>query len=61
MIIFVGEPDDFAAGAAEFALQRHNALGRRVEMLLEELFENVHSIGFRHSAAMNLLGLIVLA
>jgi len=30
-------------------------------MLLEELFENVHSIGFRHSAAMNLLGLIVLA
>jgi len=26
---------------------------RRVEMLLEKLFENVHSIEFRHSAPMN--------
>jgi hypothetical protein len=39
-IFFVGEADDFAAGTAEFALEREDALGRRVEMLLEELFEN---------------------
>jgi len=38
---FVGEADDFAAGAAEFALERDDMLGRSVEMLLEELFENV--------------------
>ena len=38
----VGQPNDFAAGAAEFALQRHDAVGRRVEMLLEEFLENVH-------------------
>ena len=37
-----GQPDDLAPGAAELALQRQYLLGRRVEMLLEELFENVH-------------------
>ncbi len=35
------ETDDLAAGTAEFALERHDALWRCVEMLLEELFENV--------------------
>src|SRR6266851_514843 len=35
------ETDDLAAGTAELALERHNALWRSVEMLLEELFENV--------------------
>src|SRR5436309_14419046 len=38
----VGQPNDFAAGAAEFALQRHDAVGRRGEMVLEEFLENVH-------------------
>ena len=38
----VGEPDDIATGAAELALQRLHALGRRVEMLLKEFLENVH-------------------
>ncbi len=47
VIFFVGEPDDFAAGTAELALQRHDALGRRVEMLLEEFFENVQGHGFQ--------------
>jgi hypothetical protein len=35
---FVREADDFAAGAAEFALERLNARWRRVEVLLEEFF-----------------------
>ena len=35
---FVGEADDFAAGAAELALERLNARWRRVEVLLEEFF-----------------------
>jgi hypothetical protein len=52
-VFFIGEADDFATGAAEFTLERGDALGRRVEMLLEEFFENVHSIDFRHSAPMN--------
>jgi len=30
-----GEPDDFAAGAAEFALERLDALDRQMKMLLE--------------------------
>ena len=37
-----GQPDDLASRAAEFSLQRLHLLGRRVEMLLEKLFENVH-------------------
>jgi hypothetical protein len=40
--VFVGEPDDLAAGTAELALERLNALGRCVKMLLEEFVENVH-------------------
>ena len=39
---FVGEADDFAAGAAEVTLERLDERGRRVEMLLEERFEDVH-------------------
>jgi len=35
LVFFVGEADDFAAGAPEIALERGDALGRRVEMLLE--------------------------
>ena len=35
---FVGKADDFPAGAAEFALERDDARGRSVEVLLEELF-----------------------
>jgi hypothetical protein len=41
-MFFVREADDFAAGAAKLALERDNALGRRVKMVLEELFENFH-------------------
>ncbi len=48
-VFFVGEPDDLAAGTAQLALQRHDALGRCVEMLLEKFFENVHECGFRLS------------
>jgi len=50
-VFFVDEPDDFASGAAEFALQRQNALWRRVEMLLEELFENVQGHEFQSSVS----------
>jgi hypothetical protein len=39
---FVRKADDFAAGTPEFSLEREDMLGRSVEMLLEELFENVH-------------------
>jgi hypothetical protein len=53
VVFLIGEPDDFAAGTAEFALERDDALGRCVKMLFEELLENVHSVEFRHSAAMN--------
>src|SRR6267378_2171353 len=49
-VFFVGEPDDFAAGAAEFDLQRLDMLWRRLEMLLEELFENVQGHGFPSDA-----------
>ncbi len=41
------ETDDLAAGTAELALERHNALWRSVEMLLEELFENVQGHWFQ--------------
>src|SRR5216683_1467373 len=41
------ETDDLAAGTAEFALERHDALWRCVEMLLEELFENVQGHWFQ--------------
>jgi hypothetical protein len=37
-----GEADNDAPGTAELALERLNALGRRLEVLLEEAFENVH-------------------
>jgi hypothetical protein len=37
----VGEANDFTAGSAELALEREDMLGRNVEMLLEELFENI--------------------
>ena len=37
-VLIIGQADDFAAGAAEFALERGDALGRRVEMLFEESF-----------------------
>ncbi len=40
-VFCVGKTDDFAAGTAEFALQRLDVLGRGAEMLLEELFEYV--------------------
>ena len=40
--LFAGKPDDLAPRAAELALQRLHPLDRRVEMLLKELFENVH-------------------
>ena len=49
-VFFVGEPDDFAAGAAEFALQRLDVLWRRVEILLEKLIENVQGHGFPSDA-----------
>jgi hypothetical protein len=42
---FVGEADDLAAGTAELALERLDALGRCVKMLLKKLFENVHECG----------------
>src|SRR5437867_343509 len=38
----VGQADDIAAGGAKLALYRLRPLGRRSEMLLEELLENVH-------------------
>ncbi len=50
-VFFAGEPDDFAAGAAEFALQRLDVLGRCLEMLLEELLENVQGHGFNPQPA----------
>ena len=40
--VFVGETDDLAAGTTELALERLDALGRCVKMLLEEFIENVH-------------------
>src|SRR5258706_9932114 len=49
-VFFVGEPDDFAAGAAEFALQRLDVLGWCLEILLEKLFENVQGHGFPSDA-----------
>ncbi len=52
-VLLIGEPDDFAPRTAEFALQRLDAVGRGVEMLLEEILENVHSIDFRHSGPAN--------
>jgi len=42
----VGQADDFAAGAAEFTLQRLNPRGRGVEMLLEEAFKNIQGHSF---------------
>src|SRR5207249_11205272 len=42
----VGQADDFAAGAAEFTLQRLNPRGRGVEMLLEEAFKNIQGHRF---------------
>jgi len=46
----VREANDFAARASEFALKRQDARGGRVEMLLEEVFENVHENEFRYAA-----------
>ena len=43
------KPDDRAARAAELALQRLYPVGGRAEMLLEELFENVHGHRISHS------------
>ena len=37
-----GEADDDAPGAAELALERLNALRRRLKILREEAFENFH-------------------
>lgn len=45
-VFLIGEADDFAAGTAEIALERDDALGGRVEMLLKELFENFQGHGF---------------
>jgi hypothetical protein len=42
-----GKADDFAAGAAEFALERLDALDRQVKMLLEQRFENVYGHSFQ--------------
>ena len=42
----VGQTDDFAAGTTELALERDDALGRSVKMVLEELLENVQGHGF---------------
>ena len=39
---FAGKPDDLTSRSAEFALQGLRPLDRRVEMVLKELFENVH-------------------
>src|SRR6266705_2284579 len=52
-VLLIGEPDDFAPRTAEFALQRLDTVGRGVEILLEEIFENVHSIDFCHSGPAN--------
>jgi hypothetical protein len=38
----VGQANDLAPGTAKFALERLNARGGGVEMLLEEFLENVH-------------------
>ena len=38
-----GETDDLAAGAAEFALEGDDVLGRSVEMALEKFFKDIHS------------------
>jgi hypothetical protein len=43
---FVRKADDFATGAAELTLEREDALGRGVKMLLEEFFENFQGHGF---------------
>ncbi len=45
--LFVGKANDLAARAAELHLERLDALGRCVKMLLEELFENVHEYDFQ--------------
>ena len=37
-----GEPDDLSPRAAEFSLERRYLHGRRVEVLLEKLVENIH-------------------
>ena len=39
---FAGKPDDLAPRTAELALERLHPPDRRVEMLLEKFFENVH-------------------
>jgi hypothetical protein len=43
---FVGEADDFSAGAAKVALERDDARGRGVEVVLEESFEHFYGCGF---------------
>src|SRR6516162_6437719 len=44
----VGKADDFAARAAEFTLQRLNARGRCVEMLLEKGLKNIQGHSSSH-------------
>jgi hypothetical protein len=48
-----GEANDDAPGTAELALERHNALWRRLEVLLEKASENVHEWlqGLAHAAS----------
>jgi hypothetical protein len=48
-----GEADNDAPGTAELALERHNALRRRLEVLLEKASENVHErlLGLAHAAS----------
>jgi hypothetical protein len=48
-----GEANNDAPGTAELALERHNALWRRLEVLLEKASENVHEglLGLAHAAS----------
>jgi hypothetical protein len=40
----IGEPEDIAAGSAEFSLNRGHTLGTGLETLLKKLFEDVHLV-----------------
>ena len=44
-----GQPDNFSPGTAQLPLQRLHVLYRLVEVLLKEIFENVHDVRREHS------------
>ena len=42
----VGKTNDVSPGASELPLKRMNPLDRRVKVLLEKFFQNVHEYGY---------------